>query len=318
MNGVRTDQHRWTRALGLATGGVAALLLLTGCLSITSDMTINSDAKGTGTFALSLEKKAAQLMGITDLKSFASGIKQDSTPGAGSIMSDAKCDPSETADSFVFTCTFTNAEFTKTDELWTVTKANNQIVFAMKNSPSSGADTSQLTDLLGGGSLGDITVNLTFPGPIQSVTGAGVTKNSDTTATVKGSMTDSFDVTITSATSSGPKIGLIIAIVVGLLLLAAIVIGLVLFLVHRSNKRKAIDGAPVDAALADTAVPGGLPVATAGAVAVQETVATEADATPTAVVETVEETVAETPAEVVETVTDTVEDAGPQAPAPPA
>jgi hypothetical protein len=131
MNGVRTGRRTWTRALGIATGGVAALLVLTGCLSITADMKINSDAKGTGTFALSLQKQAAKLMGIEDLKSFSSGIKQDSTTGAGNMLSDAKCEPSETADNFVLTCTFTDAEFTKTDELWTVTKANNQIVFAM-------------------------------------------------------------------------------------------------------------------------------------------------------------------------------------------
>jgi hypothetical protein len=271
-------------------------------------MSINADATGSGTFAINLQKQAGKLMGMTDLESFKSGLNQDTTPGAGDMIQNAKCEPSETAEDFVLTCTYSNAEFTKPDQLWTIKKANDQIVFQMKNAPSAGADAGQLTDLLGGGSLGDVTVNVTFPGPIQSLTGAGATKTSDTTATVKGSMTDSYDVTITSATSSGPPIGMIIAIVVGLLLLAAIVVGLILFLVSRGKKRDAAAAAALPAQ--DGPAVEGAPVAVAGVVAAGAVVA-EGDGAPatpdapTEVVETVQETVTDAPTEVVETVQET-------------
>jgi hypothetical protein len=288
MNAVKTGRRSLTRTFGIATGGAAALLALTGCLSISADMSINADATGSGTFAINLQKQAAKLMGMTDLESFKSGLNQDTTPGAGDMIQNAKCEPSETAEDFVLTCTYSNAEFTKPDQLWTIKKANDQIVFQMKNAPSAGADAGQLTDLLGGGSLGDVTVNVTFPGPIQSLTGAGATKTSDTTATVKGSMTDSYDVTITSATSSGPPIGMIIGIVVGLLLLAAIVVGLILLLVGRGKKRDAAAGA----------------VAAGAVVAAGDGAPTTPDA-PTEVVETVQETITDAPTEVVETVQET-------------
>jgi hypothetical protein len=312
MNAVKTGRRSLTRTFGIAAGGAAALLALTGCLSISADMSINADATGSGTFAINLQKQAGKLMGMTDLESFKSGLNQDTTPGAGDMIQNAKCEPSETAEDFVLTCTYSNAEFTKPDQLWTIKKANDQILFQMKNAPSAGADAGQLTDLLGGGSLGDVTVNVTFPGPIQSVTGAGATKTSDTTATVKGSMTDSYDVTITSATSSGPPIGMIIGIVIGLLLLAAIVVGLILFLVSRGKKRDAAAAAALPAQ--DGPAAEGAPVAAAGVVAAGAAVAAgdAAPATPdapTEVVETVQDTVTDAPTEVVETVQETVTDA---------
>jgi hypothetical protein len=259
MDAVRSHARRWGRTAALtATAGVA-LLALTGCLSIKADVAINSDAKGTGTFSIQLQKQAASLMGMTDLDSFSSGIKQqDAAASSADILAAGKCDPTETSDTFAYTCTFTNADFSKEGELWTIKKDGNQIVFQMKQAAGTGADGAQAADLLGGSSLGDVTVNVTFPGPIQSVTGTGATKTSDTTATITGAMTDNFDVSITSSTSSSQPIGLIIAAIVALLLLAAIIIGVVLFLVRRGKKAPA---APIDgdleaaAAAATVAVP---------------------------------------------------------------
>jgi hypothetical protein len=309
MDAVRTGRRSIARTLAIAAGSSAALLMLTGCLSVTANVAINSDAKGTGTFAISLQKQAAKLMGMNDLESFKSGIKQDSTTGAGSTIANAKCEPSETSDSFVLTCSFTDAEFVKPDELYTITKSNNQIVFQMKNAPTAGADAGQVTDLLGGGSIGDVTVNVTFPGPIQSISGKGATQTSDTTATIKGAMTDTYDVTITSATSSGLPIGLIIAVVVGLLLVAAIVIALIVFLVRRGKRHDA-----------PTALPAGEPTAPSMPMppASGEAIPMAGAAVATSAV-VASEPVMEAPTEVVDTVTETVsETATPEPPEPPA
>ena len=291
MTTVRHPLGKRGRLAGLAVIGVLSMVALTGCLSINADMTINSDAKGTGTFALSLQKQAATVLGITDLASFTSGIKQDDT--AGGMMNSATCKGSETSDNFVYTCSFTDETFTKSDELWTVNKSGNTIVFAMKNNPSSSATNGQNADLLGGGSLGDVTVNVTFPGTIQSISGKGATKTSDMTATVKGAMTDSFDVSIVSATSNSAPIGLIIAIVAGVLILIAIVIALIWFLLRRRSKAPeapALDAGPGAEAVAGSVVAATTGIGTAAAV-------TTADAA-----ETVETVVTDaTPAETVVT-----------------
>jgi hypothetical protein len=312
----RTGRIQGLARTSLLTAIAAGTLLtLTGCLSITSDLTINADATGSGTFTLGLQKQAASLMGMSDLKSFSSGItQQDMAKSESNLLASGDCKASETSTEFVYTCTFKDAAFTKEDELWTIKKVGNEIVFSMKNAGSSGADAGQMADLLGGSSLGDITVNVTFPGPIQQVSGTGATKTSDTTATVKGAMTDQFDVSITSAASSRPPIGLIIGAAVALLLLLAIIVVLVLFLVRRGKKSSTAlpAGADADQALADyvPAMPGA-----AGAAAVAATSAAIAlpgeTVTDTAVVEIVTE---EAAAPIV------IEDAGPAAepPVPPA
>jgi hypothetical protein len=256
MNPVRQRARRATRSAVVAAIAGFALLALTGCLSIQGDVSINSDAKASGTFSIMLQKQAAKMMGMSDLSSFSSGItKQDAAATSGDILSAGTCEPSETADNFVYTCTFSNAEFSKEGELWTIKKDGSKIVFQMKNAggaAAGGADAGQASDLLGGSSLGDITVNVTFPGTIEQVTGAGATKTSDTTATVKGAMTDTIDVTIISAASSSAPIGLIIGGILGLLLLAAIIVGLVLFLVRRGKKADAPADVPVEGAIVVT------------------------------------------------------------------
>jgi hypothetical protein len=265
-----TGRSRGWMRTALALGiGATAMMALTGCLSITSDLTIDSDAKGSGTFTIGLQKQAAQLMGMSDLESFSSGItQQDLAKSESNLLASGTCKASETAEEFVYACTFSDATFTKEGELWTVKKNGNEIVFSMKNQGSTGADAGQMADLLGGSSLGDVTVNVTFPGPIQSITGTGATKTSDTEATVKGAMTDNFDVTITSAASNRPSIGLIIAGAVGVLLLIAIIVGLVLFLVRRGKKAPdALPPAPDGDPAAPAAVPTMPAVPAAAAVA---------------------------------------------------
>jgi hypothetical protein len=256
MNPVRPPALRATRSAAVAAIAGFALLALTGCLSIQAVVSINSDAKGSGTFSIMLQKQAAKLMGMTDLSSFSSGItKQDAAASSGDILSAGKCEPSETADNFVYTCTFSEAAFAKEGELWTIKKDGSKIVFQMKNAggaAAGGADAGQMNDLLGGSSLGDITVNVTFPGTIEQVTGAGATKTSDTTATVKGAMTDTIDVTITSATSSSAPIGLFIGGIIGLLLLATIIVGLVLFFVRRGKTPDATPEVPIEGAIVAT------------------------------------------------------------------
>lgn len=231
--------RRLNRRLALVTVGALAVVSLTGCLSMTADVNVNSDAKASGSLAIGLQKQAANMLGMTDLDSFSSGITSEGSDSAGSVLTTGECTASETDTDFVYTCAFSEQAFTDpADGPWTITKSGEEITFALVNAGSEGLTGGEdAADLTGGASMGDLTVNVTFPGEITSVTGTMVEKTSDTTATIKGPMADVFEVTIVSKASGagGGGIGTIL-LIVGLVLLAIIVIAVVVALLMRGRK----------------------------------------------------------------------------------
>jgi hypothetical protein len=67
-------------------------------VKVDADVTIDSDAKASGTFSMALQKQAATVLGMNDLDSFTSGIKEDDTTGGGSgILTSGTVLDSETA-----------------------------------------------------------------------------------------------------------------------------------------------------------------------------------------------------------------------------
>jgi hypothetical protein len=127
--------------LAFAAACGAAALALAGCLSVDADVNINSDAKASGTFAFALQKQAATFLGMTDLDAFTSGLsEQDMAKQSSSVFEAGSCKASETTDNFVYTCTFTDADFTKEGELWTITKNGDSIVFHLASDAQSTGD----------------------------------------------------------------------------------------------------------------------------------------------------------------------------------
>lgn len=283
-----TRRRSLTRAIALTATGGLAVLTLSGCLSLTANLTVASDATASGDLALGLQKQAAGMLGMTDLAAFEEGLKSPELTGdAGGLFDSGQCTASENDTEFLYTCTFTDTAFaTPDDGPWTITKDGDVITFRLVNEGSGDAE--DPTAAMLGGSMGDMTINVTFPGAIQSITGDGVTKTSDTSATVKVPLADAADITITSAASSSGGIGTIL-LIVGLVLLAIIIIGIVIALVMRGRK------SPGAAAIAAPAA-AGVAVGAVEVAGVAETVAIE----PVAV-----ETVTET--EVVDSATGAVE-----------
>ena len=228
-----TSTARRARVIGVSAIGALAVLALSGCLSMTANLTIDSAAKTTGTFAIGLEKQAASMLGMQDLDTFKSGITSpDVSEGTGDLLSTGDCVASETDTEFVYTCTLTDQDLSAAGNPWTVTKADNTITFRMVNQAAS-SDAG--TDLLQGGSLGDLTVNVTFPGEITSVSGAQVTKESDTSVSIVAAVTDAVDVTVTSkANGSGGGYSTLLLVI----LVAAAVIAVVAFLVIHRRREK--------------------------------------------------------------------------------
>ena len=276
-----------TRIASLVGACALVALTLTGCLKVDADLAINSDAQGTGTVGFELQKDAAGFMGISDVTSFENSVTTGdlSDTGLGEL---AACDTSESDTAYIYTCTFADQAFTDPAGMWTIEKAGDVITFHMVNAGQTGTDTASGMDpsaLLGDASLGSINVKVTFPGNITTVTGTGVTKTSDTSATIAGTMTAPLDVTITSeAGSGGPKIAALLVVLGAVAVIALIVIVIVVLLVRRRKPAA-----------------GEVAVAATGAVVATEVVATEVVTTDAVVLDD-----AGTPTEVVETVTDTV------------
>ncbi len=244
-----TSGHRkLARAGVILIGGTVAVLTLSGCLSMTANLTIDSEAQTSGSFAIGLEKQAASMLGMTDLDTFASGIKSpDVSSGSGDLLSTGDCAASESDTEFIYTCTLSDADLAGGDNPWTVTKNGDSITFHMVNTATQ---SDEGDDLLQGGSLGTLNVNVTFPGEITSMTGEFATKTSDTSVAISSSMSDSVDVTVISK-SSGATSGTLIKVllIAGIAVLAIIVIVVIAYLVVR---RRSDDEPP---ALATTETP---------------------------------------------------------------
>lgn len=241
------SSRRRTRGLAFAAAGVVTVLSLSGCLSMTANLTIDSEAQTSGTFAIGLQKQAAGMLGMKDLDTFSSGITSpDVSSGTGDLLTTSDCTASETDTEFVYTCALSDAELTSKDNPWTVTKDGDSITFHMVNQATAEQNTDEL---LQGGSLGALTVNVTFPGEITSVSGDFVTKKSDTSITVSAALSDAVDVTVVSKSSASGGMSTVI-VIIAIAVIAIILIALIAFLVTRrkSDEPPAIvagDGAPV-------------------------------------------------------------------------
>ena len=224
---------RLTRAAGVTAVAALALLTLSACISVKADMTINGDAKATGTLSLEFEKQAANFLGITSLADFESGVSDDKTTEGLSSLQD--CSASENDTAYIYSCTFADQEFANTgDAPWTITKQGDTIVMKVVNEGQS-ADSGS-GDLLGDASLGSISISATFPGPITDVTGAGATKTSDTTVQVDASLTDSVDVTVTSQVSSASNLMSVLAIVAIIVVIGVIALAIIVLIMRRRGR----------------------------------------------------------------------------------
>ena len=195
--------RRTTRLIGLAGACALAVLSLSGCLKLDADLTVNADATASGTLAIEFQKEAAGFLGISDLASFEENFSGEEL-GAEGLDQFTECTTSETDAAYVYTCTFENEVFEGTDGPWSITKEGDLLVLKVVNEGQTGNPDDSL-DLLGDANLGSITVSATFPGPITAVSGNGVEKTSDTTATISGSLTESIDASVT-AESSGRRV----------------------------------------------------------------------------------------------------------------
>lgn len=261
-----------TRAAALAATCVLAVAALAGCIKVDAEVAVNPDATGTGTFALELQKEAASFLGITDLATFESQITEGDMAGDGGLGAFGSCETSESDTGFVYTCSFTDTAFTDLEQgPWMITKEGDLLTFRMVSNATGTEDPAAdaaTENLLGDASMGSITVDVTFPGPITSATGTGVTQTSETTATISGSLNSPTDVTITAQSgASGFGWATLLVVLIAFAVVALIVVVAVVLIMRRRS-----GGAP-EATAVDDAV--AAPAETVEAEVVEVTEVTE-------------------------------------------
>lgn len=230
---------RSRRIASIAALAAGAMILLSGCLDVKGNVTVNPDATASGDLSLALDKQAASFLEIGSLADFEKAFSSGELTDGDELVKGSACTSSETDDSYVYTCTFTDEAFAETGGLWTIeTLPDGLLSFHLVNESSGMDDQGMLPE---GTSMGSLAVNVTFPGPIEEIVGSGAEKTSDTTATITGELTTPIDVTITSAAGSSSNfLFVFLALLVALAILVLIIV-VVIVLIMRRRRPEAIE-----------------------------------------------------------------------------
>lgn len=222
------------RLAGLAVGLCAVAASLTGCLSVTANVSVNPDATASGQISLELAKQAASMLGIMTGDDFVKQITEGELNGGENVFSSGQCEPQEKDESLAVTCSFDNQTFTDSTGPWTISRQGEVITMHIMNGQQAteGADSS--TDL--GLPLGRYELMVDLPGEVQSLTGAYASQVDGDTVRVDAPMNDEVDVTITSAVGGG-LMGQLPILVAAAALLAGIIV--VILVVARRRKPQA-------------------------------------------------------------------------------
>lgn len=231
---------RSRRVASITALAAGALILLTGCLDVKGNVTVNPDATASGDLSLALDKQAASFLEIGSLSDFEKAFSSGELTDGDELVKGSSCTSSETTDSYVYTCTFTDETFTEVGGLWTIeTLPDGLLSFHLVNESSGMDDQGMLPE---GASMGSLAVEVTFPGPIEEIVGSGVEKTSDTTATISGELTTPIDVTITSAAGSSSNfLFVLLALLVALAVLVLIIVVVIVLIMRRRRPEAVAD-----------------------------------------------------------------------------
>lgn len=218
------------------------VLVLSACIRIDADMTVQSSGIATGEFTIELSEQVAALTGITSSEKFAEEFNSGGLDESGSVplpTGEVDCAPAEATDAFAITCTFTDVEFSTPDESWWITTAEDSVTFHTRNQSENDESAA---DFLGEDfSLGGITFDVTMPGTITSIEGDFVEQKTDTSFQVEASLSDSFDIAVTSDKGSSSSVPPWLWIVLAVVVIAALVVA---FAVLSRRKKTTPDPEP--------------------------------------------------------------------------
>lgn len=232
------ERSRLMRAAALTGVGALAAVTLAGCIKVEADVTVAPDATASGTFGFELQKDAAGFLGISDAETFSSQLESGELAEEDGLQSFQDCEASETETGYLYSCAFADETFTDPTGLWTIDKEDSTIVFRMAN---EGQGDEGMDLGLGDTSMGSISVDVTFPGAITSVSGDGVTQTSDTSASIQSSMTESFDVVIRSEDGASGLTPAMLAVVLVAAGVIALIIIVAVVLISRRRRPQQLE-----------------------------------------------------------------------------
>lgn len=209
----------------------ASALVLTACLDVDADITVNSDATATGNMTVAISSEFSGLLGLASGNDLVEQIQQGTLDGAEGV-DDLDCSPLDRESAVAMNCTFEDLAFEDPDDLWNIYSGDDGTVTFVTTSGEevTEEDAGLLGDL--DFDFGGYNISVEMPGPITSVEGTNVEQTSDTTFRVQAGLDENFDVIVTSEDGSGGFPTYLI------LLLIIIVLGAIALVIYFSRRGK--------------------------------------------------------------------------------
>ena len=237
----------------------SSAFVLSGCLDVDADLSVNEDATATGGMTIAISSEISGLLGLGSGVDLVDQLKQGMLDGAEGVE-DLDCEPAEQENAVAMVCSFANQVFDQADDIWNIYASDDKTVTFYSSSGEQAAeeDGGFLDDLVDF-DFGGYQIDVEMPGPIVSVDGTNVDQTSETSFRIEAGLNDSFEAVVVSEDGSS-SFPWVLLIVIGVAVLA--VIAVVAFLIGRSRSSGDSDAGngtapmndPADADVAQTAL----------------------------------------------------------------
>ena len=210
----------------------SSAFVLSGCLDVDADLSVNEDATATGEMTIAISSEISGLLGLGSGVDLVDQLKQGMLDGAEGVE-DLDCEPAEQENAVAMVCSFENQVFDQADDIWNIyVSDDNTVTFYSSSGEQAAEEDAGLFDDLVDFDFGGYQIDVEMPGPIVSVDGTNVDQTSDTSFRIEAGLNDSFEAVVVSEDGSS-SFPWVLLIVVGVAVLA--VIALVVFLIGRSR-----------------------------------------------------------------------------------
>ena len=210
----------------------SSAFVLSGCLDVDADLSVNEDATATGEMTIAISSEISGLLGLGSGVELVDQLKQGMLDGAEGVE-DLDCQPADQENAVAMVCSFENQVFDQADDIWNIYASDdNTVTFYSSSGEQAAEEDAGFLDDLVDFDFGGYQIDVEMPGPIVSVDGTNVDQTSDTSFRIEAGLNDSFEAVVVSEDGSS-SFPWVLLIVVGVAVLA--VIALVAFLIGRSR-----------------------------------------------------------------------------------
>ncbi|MCP4835033.1 MAG: hypothetical protein GY895_09760, partial [Phycisphaera sp.] len=210
----------------------ASAFVLSGCLDVDADLSVNEDATATGEMNIAISSEISGLLGLGSGVDLVDQLRQGMLDGAEGVE-DLDCEPAEQENAVAMVCSFENQVFDQADDIWNIYASDdNTVTFYSSSGEQAAEEDAGLLDDLVDFDFGGYQIDVEMPGPIVSVDGTNVDQTSETSFRIEAGLNDSFEAVVVAEDGSS-SFPWVLLIVIGVAVLA--VIALVAFLIGRTR-----------------------------------------------------------------------------------